>query len=162
MELSSLLEPQKEEDSGHEAPRTRKMKQLKVNILGGRDVGKTTIAAHAFAELTWLGIDVVLQTLCHAYETEPNVSMEVIPAPGPLSPHEAAELCKDALNFLVLRRADYNVPSKGRDMVWLEGADKKLEKTLREGRVRYKSLPGVRASVLYVVKKISDAVGYGK
>ena len=43
-----------------------------------------------------------------------------------------------------------------------ESMDEKLEEILREGRVRYKSLPGVRASVLYVVKRISDQIGYGK
>ncbi|KKL58729.1 hypothetical protein LCGC14_2222410, partial [marine sediment metagenome] len=32
------------------------MKQLTVNILGGRGVGKTTVAMHATAELRWLGI----------------------------------------------------------------------------------------------------------
>ncbi|KKK90578.1 hypothetical protein LCGC14_2721570, partial [marine sediment metagenome] len=32
------------------------MDRLKVNILGGRDVGKTTIAMHAAAELRWLGV----------------------------------------------------------------------------------------------------------
>ncbi len=137
------------------------MKQFKVNILGGQDVGKSAIASHAFAELTWLGIDVVLQTLCHAYETEPEVIIEVISAPGPETPHEAAEIGRDALNFLVLRRADYKFES-GEDAWETTEADEELEEILREGRVRYKSLPGVRASVLYVVKKISDAVGYGK
>ncbi len=143
------------------------MKQLKVNILGGRDVGKSAIASHAFAELTWLGIDVVLQTLCHAYETKPEVIIEVIPAPGPDTPHEAAEIGRDALNFLVLRRKDYYdsvvtmIPNGDMESEYT-AADEKLEEILLEGRVRYKSLPGVRASVLYVVKKISDEVGYGK
>ena len=36
------------------------MKQLRVNILGGRDVGKTTIAMHAAAELRWLGVPTAL------------------------------------------------------------------------------------------------------
>jgi len=138
------------------------MKKLKVNILGGRDVGKSAIASHAFAELTWLDINVVLQTLCHAYETNPKVIIEVIPEPGPATPHEAAEIGRDALNFLVLRRADYDFKESLDYAIELADADEKLEETLREGRVRYKSLPGVRASVLYVVKKISDAVGYGK
>ncbi|KKL80857.1 hypothetical protein LCGC14_2000530, partial [marine sediment metagenome] len=41
-------------------------------------------------------------------------------------------------------------------------ADEKLEQTLRSGQVEYKRLPGVRASVPYIVKRVCEQIGYGK
>ena len=143
------------------------MKQLKVNILGGRDVGKSTIAMHAVAELRWLGIPTALNCGISKFWGEGPAIVDIRvhdKNPNTWTPHALSELCEGKLNFLVLRRKDYVHPIGTHPDVargWYE-ADDKLEETLREGRVRYKSLPGVRASVLYVAKKISDAVGYGK
>ena len=140
------------------------MKQLKVNILGGRDVGKTTIAMHSVAELRWLGIPTALNCgISKFWGEEPAVVSIWVhdKNPNTWTPHALSELCGGALNFLVLRREDY--PWSAESAVdWIVETDMKLEEMMREGRVRYKSLPGVRASVLYVVKRISDAVGYGK
>ena len=130
---------------------------LTVNLFGGEDVGKSTIAAHAFAELTWLGVECVLQALAHAYSRQPTVHIEVIPSPGPDTPHEAAEMCRGALNFLVLRRKDYPFPS-----AQMEEEDAHLEAILQSGQVEYKRLPGVRASVPYIVKRVCEQIGYGK
>ena len=147
------------------------MKPIWVNILGGRDVGKTTIAMHAAAELRWLGIPTSLtadsaKLWC---EDATVADLRVFRRnPATLTPHEAAEMCRGALNFLVLRRKDYydRLPvevAPGLDMeVNNTARDGDLERTLREGHVRYKSLPGVRASVQYVVKKVCERVGYSK
>ena len=140
------------------------MDRLKVNILGGRDVGKTTIAMHAAAELRWLGIPTALNYGSSRMWCE-GVPIVVIDGlwrdPNTLTPHEAAEMCRGTLTFLVLRRKDY---------VWKCGSkpgveiayDERLEETLRSGRVRYKSLPGCRASVQYVVKRVCERVGYDR
>ena len=134
------------------------MKTLKVNIFGGQDVGKTTIAMHTAAELRWLGLRTALNygpncIPCNIAAVEINIFWR---DPNTLTPHEAAKICADTLTFLIRRSKDY-VPSPG-----MEECDERLENTLRSGQVRYKSLPGMRTSVQYLLKKICDRVGYGK
>ncbi len=141
------------------------MKDLRVWIFGGRDVGKTTVAMHAVAELRWMGVPTALSRDLARFwgEDPPVVDMRVFDrSPDTLTPHAAAEMCAGNLNFLVLRRKDYSWPWPGSMPDWVLEQDEELEMTLRAGHVRYKSLPGVRASVPYIVKKVCDAVGYGK
>lgn len=138
------------------------MKNLNVNILGGKDVGKTTVAMHAVAELRWLGISTALvydaTALC-GYEA-PIVGMRIY-YKDLWTPHSLAELCRDTLTFLVRRPKDYEFTSI--ESSWrMTEVDAKLETMMIEGRVRYKSLPGVRASVLYIVKKVCEGVGYDR
>ena len=138
------------------------MKQLTVNILGGRDVGKTTVAMHAVAELRWMGISTALvydaTALC-GYEA-PIVGVRIY-YKDLWSPHSLAELCRGTLTFLVRRPKDYEFMSIERSWTMAE-EDKNLETMMIEGQVRYKSLPGVRASVPYIVKRICEGVGYGR
>ncbi|KKM03710.1 hypothetical protein LCGC14_1771660 [marine sediment metagenome] len=143
------------------------MKHLIVNILGGRDVGKTTIAMHAVAELRWMGISTSLNYgASKLWTDEPSiVTMNVLwRDPSTMSTHELVEMCRDTLTFLVRRSKDYVTPiglhpsiTSGRLAI-----DEQLENRMREGRVRYKSLPSVRASVPYIVKKICEGVGYDR
>ena len=92
----------------------------------------------------------------------PIVSMRIYDVnPHTLAPHAIAEFCAGCMNFLVRRRTDYEFVSQA-GFRELSMADDKLEKTMRDGHVRYKTLPGVRASVLYVIKKVCDAVGYDR
>ena len=141
------------------------MKQLTVNILGGRDVGKTTVAMHAVAELRWMGILTALSRgIAKFWGEEPAiVSMKVYD--GRIwTPHSLAELCQGTLTFLVRRRKDYVYPPGIHpDLArqWND-FDEELENMMRESRVRYKSLPGVRASVPYIIKKICEGVGYDR
>jgi hypothetical protein len=141
------------------------MKPTTVRIFGGRDVGKTTVAMHTAAELRWMGVPTAL-TYGSAKlwgESAPVVDMQIFDRnPQTLTPHEAAEMCEKSLNFLVLRRKDYLWPWLGSTPDWILEQDEKLEMTLRAGHVAYKSLPGVRASVAYVTKKICERVGYDR
>ncbi len=132
---------------------------LRVNILGGRDVGKTTIAMHAAAELRWMGVPTAVNYELSGIWPENAVAVviEVYQQPAHnFTPHSLSEWCDGAMNFLVRRPKDYVAP-----MEWIVD-DEKLEDMMREVQVRYKSLPGCRASVQYVIKKICDAIGYGK
>ncbi len=147
------------------------MKPATVWVFGGRDVGKTTIAMHTAAELRWMGIPTAL-TFGSARlwgEGSPIVHMRIFArSPSMFTAHEAAELCRDSLNFLILRRRyywddplPYMLPPAA-----LRGVrtadDKKLEAILRAGHVGYKSLPGVRASTQYLIKKICERVKYDR
>ncbi len=141
------------------------METLKVNIFGGQDVGKTTIAMHTAAELRWLGLRTALNygpncIPCNIAAVEINIFWR---DPNTLTPYEAAGMCEDTLTFLIRRPKDYVSPS-GHWMPeeTLVAQDECLENTLRSGQVRYKSLPGMRTSVQYLIKKICDRVGYGK
>ena len=140
------------------------MDRLKVNILGGRDVGKTTIAMHAAAELQWLGVPTALNygIACMGGEDTAIVDMRIFYGDhSVLTPHAVAEMCRGTLTFLVLRPKDYMwVPPMHSEIDI--SCDDKLENTLRSGHVRYKSLPGCRASVQYVVRKICERIGHGK
>lgn len=134
-------------------------------IFGGRDVGKTTIAMHTAAELRWMGIPTVL-TYGSAQlwgEVSPIVNMRIFARDLRMfTPHEAAELCRDSLNFLILRRKDYAFAPAGKYREAWIAVDGMLEDTLRAGHVEYKSLPGVRASTQYLIKKICERVGYDR
>ncbi len=143
-------------------------------IFGGRDVGKTTVAMHTAAELRWMGIPTALiYGVSELWgERSPIVDMRIfMRSAGILTAHEAAELCRDSLNFLILRPRYYwgspptdLSPLMGideRKVMWI-GEDKKLEDTLRAGHVEYKSLPGVRASTQYLIKKICERVKYDR
>ena len=141
------------------------MKQLTVNILGGRDVGKTTVAMHAVAELRWLGIPTALNYGLSKFWEEGQEIVNVRVHDGSVwTPHSLAELCNGTLTFLVRRRKDYVYPIVGHpDIKWLwNDFDEKLETMMIEGQVRYKSLPGVRASVPYIIKRICERVGYDR
>ena len=148
------------------------MKFLTVWIFGGRDVGKSTIAMHAVAELRWMGVPTSLSRDTAKFwgDAPATVSMHIFDRhPQTLTPHAAAELCRDKVNFLVLRPKYYwdNPPlflglqPKLVQAEWT-AQDQSFEDTLRAGHVEYKTLPGVRASVQYVVKRVCDAVGYGR
>ncbi len=141
------------------------MKPATVWIFGGWDVGKTTVAMHTAAELRWMGIPTAL-TCGHARlwgEVSPIVNMQIfVGDPHMFMAHEADELCWDSLNFLILRRKDYAFASAGKYREEWIAADMKLEATLRAGDVEYKSLPGVRASTLYLVKKICERVKHDR
>ena len=143
-------------------------------IFGGRDVGKTTVAMHTAAELRWMGIQTALSYGMSHMWGEPSaiVDMRVFNRnPHTFTAHEAAELCRKSLNFLILRPRYYwdsppvyLAPPMGIDKwkVVCTGQDEKLEATLRAGHVEYKSLPGVRASTQYLIKKICERVGYDR
>jgi hypothetical protein len=150
------------------------VKPVTVWIFGGRDVGKTTVAMHTAAELRWMGVPTAV-TYGSAQlwgEVSPIVNMRIFARNlTAFTPHEAAELCRDSLNFLILRPRYYwdNPPLNLANWpkleevkaVWIAGDDY-LEDTLRAGHVEYKSLPGVRASTQYLIKKICERVGYDK
>jgi len=150
------------------------MRPETVRIFGGRDVGKTTIAMHTAAELRWMGIPTSLTYgPTKLWGGGPLiVDMKVFGRdPCVFTPHEAAELCRDSLNFLILRPKYYwdnppIYPPSYASLGDLEAAwtadDKKLEATLRAGHVEYKSLPGVRASTQYLIKKICERVKYDR
>ena len=136
-----------------------------VNVFGGRDVGKSTIAMHAAAELRWSGVATALTFVGGGpqawTEDVPDVAMRVFWCnPQTLTPHGAAELCRGALNFLVARRKDYAWGPLRKDVE--ERRDAALAETLRAGHVDYKEIPGVRASVPYVVLKAREREGFGK
>ncbi len=150
------------------------MEPATVWIFGGRDVGKTTVTMHTAAELRWMGIPTALTCGMSKLwgEPAPIVHMKIFERnPFWFTPHKAAELCRDSLNFLILRPKYYwdNPPiylppqeSLG-DLkdVW-NTSDAQLETTLRAGHVEYKSLPGVRASTQYLIKKICERVKYDR
>ena len=150
------------------------MKQLKVNILGGRDVGKTTIAMHAVAELRWMGVPTALSRGMAKFwgESSPIVNMHIFDHhPQTLTPHDVAEMCAGNMNFLVVRPKYYwdnpplySVPQASFESLRAEwtAEDELFESTLRAGHVEYKTLPGVRASVAYVVDKVTQRVGVRK
>ena len=150
------------------------MRSATVWIFGGRDVGKTTIAMHTAAELRWMGIPTALT---HGFaklwgESSPIVHMKIFARhPFALTPHKAAELCQESLNFLILRPRYYwdnpplySVPQASFEFLRAEwvAEDELFEKTLRAGHVEYKSLPGVRASTQYLIKKICERGGYDR
>ncbi|KKK63747.1 hypothetical protein LCGC14_2991180 [marine sediment metagenome] len=150
------------------------MKDLRVWIFGGRDVGKTTIAMHAVAELRWMGVPTAL-TCGFARlwgEGQHVVDLHVFNRdPVTLTPHAAAEMCVGNMNFLVIRPKYYwdnpplcSVPQASFESLRAEwmAEDELFEKTLRAGHVEYKTLPGMRASVAYVVDKIAQRVGVRK
>jgi len=152
------------------------MKPATVRIFGGRDVGKTTIAMHTAAELRWMGIPTALTYGFAKLQGEavPIVDMRIFERnPHTLTPHEAAELCEGSLNFLILRPKYYwdqpppymlplaAIKRKDLETEWTI-IDEKLESTLRAGHVIYKSLPGMRASTQYLIKKICERVGYDR
>jgi len=58
----------------------------------------------------------------------------------------------------------YSVPQASFESLRAEwvAEDELFEKTLRAGHVEYKSLPGVRASTQYLIKKICERVGYDR
>ena len=147
------------------------MKPATVRIFGGRDVGKTTIAMHTAAELRWMGIPTSLTYNTNTLWTEASCIVDMRIHEFLWTPNDAAELCEGSLNFLILRPRyywdkppDYAPPHSPYDHLEAQwtAADEKLETTLRAGHVEYKSLPGVRASTQYLIKKICDRVGYDK
>ena len=147
------------------------MENLTVWIFGGRDVGKTTVAMHTAAELRWMGIPTAFTCgMTRLWgDAPPVVDMRIFRRnPHAFTAHEAAELCRESLNFLILRPRYYwdNPPAylmrvEECEVMWT-GEDKKLENTLRAGHVEYKSLPGVRASTQYLIKKICERVKYDR
>ena len=143
-------------------------------IFGGWDVGKTTIAMHTAAELRWMGIPTALTYGSAKLWGEPLsiVGMRIFTGFLPMfTPHKAAELCRDSLNFLILRPKYYwdkppvyaapCTPNSDLETQWAL-ADENLEAVLRAGHVEYKSLPGVRASTQYLIKKICERVKYDR
>lgn len=150
------------------------MKDLRVWIFGGRNVGKTTIAMHAVAELRWMGVSVALSRDTAKFwgEGPSIVDMRIFDrSPQTLTPHAVAEMCAGNMNFLVIRPKYYwdnpplyLVPQASFESLRAEwmAEDELFEKTLRTGHVAYKTLPGVRASVAYVVDKIARRVGVRK
>ena len=150
------------------------MKYLRVWIFGGRDVGKTTIAMHAVAELRWMGVPTALHyglaKLWSARRCVVDLHVFHQDATA-LTPHDVAELCDGNMNFLVIRPKYYwDNPSlcsmsqasfESLRAEWMAD-DELFERTLRAGHVAYKTLPGVRASVAYVVDKIAQRVGVRK
>ncbi len=150
------------------------MKDLRVWIFGGRDVGKMTIAIHAVAELRWMGVPTVLVYGLAELSTEVRhvVDLHIFGRyPDTLTPHSVAEMCAGNMNFLVVRPKYYwdnppllSVPQASFESLRAEwtAEDELFEKTLRAGHVEYKTLPGVRASVAYVVDKIAQRVGARK
>ncbi len=142
----------------------KELKRISVNILGGRDVGKSTVAMHVAAELRWLGIPTALQSGINKFWGNPPAVVHLWVhdvAPIMFTPHSLAELCRDTMTFLVRRRLDYKFESAGFSIKWT-AADVRLEDMMRMGRVEYKSLPGVRASVPYIIDRICKEIGYGK
>ncbi len=143
-------------------------------IFGGRDVGKTTVAMHTAAELRWMGIPTALTYgLAKMWgEGVYTVDMRVFSqSPDMFTAHAAAELCRDSLNFLILRPRYYwdhpplslaHWPKLEEVEAMWTADDEKLEATLRTGHVEYKSLPGVRASTQYLIKKICERVKYDR
>jgi len=150
------------------------MKDLRVWIFGGRDVGKTTIAMHAVAELRWMGVPTALtHGMARLWgERSHVVDLQIFDRDlVTLTPHDAAEMCASNMNFLVIRPKYYwdNPPlffgpqPQVDDLKerWTQ-QDELFEKTLRAGHVIYKTLPGVRASVAYIVDKVAREVGARK
>ena len=146
------------------------MKDLRVWIFGGRDVGKTTIAMHAVAELRWMGVPTDLtygfSRLLAASRCVVDLHVFHQDATA-LTPHDVAELCAGNMSFLVLRPKYYwdspplySVPQASFESLRAEwtAEDELFEKTLRAGHVEYKTLPGVRASVAYVVDRIAQRI----
>ena len=150
------------------------MVSVTVWIFGGRDVGKTTIAMHTAAELRWMGVPTNLNRGISKFWCEglPIVNIRICDRnPYTLTPHAVAEMCAGNMNFLVLRPKYYwdnpplfSVPQASFESLRAEwtAEDELLEKTLRAGHVEYKSLPGVRASTQYLLKKICERVGYDR
>ena len=123
------------------------MKHLIVSILGGRDVGKTTVSMHAVAELRWMGIPTALSRgQANFWGEEPAIVNMRIYNGMLWTPHSLAELCNGTLTFLVRRINDYVYPPDVHPDIARQWSkfDGELEDMMREGRVRYKSLPGVR------------------
>ncbi len=134
-----------------------------VNILGGRDVGKSTVAMHTLAELRWLGIPTALHSGINKFWGNPPAAVGLWVhdvAPVIFTPYSLAELCRGTMTFLVRRRKDYEFGDMPPEV--LAAQDAHLEDMMRKGHVRYKSLAGVRASVPYIGDRICKEIGYGK
>ena len=142
----------------------KELKRISVNILGGRDVGKSAVAMHVAAELRWLGIPTALTcggvALFGYGALVVDIRIHDVPV-GIWTPHALAEMCRDTMTFLVRRSKDYAFGSI-KDSWETIIDDEKLEGMVREGRVQYKSLPGVRGSVPYIIDRICKEIGYGK
>ncbi len=141
----------------------KELKLLAVHILGGRDVGKSTVAMHVAAELRWLGIPTALQSGINKFWGNPSAVVHLWVhdvTPVIFTPHSLAELCMDTMTFLVRRPKDYEFGEMSPEV--LDSQDEFLEDMMRMGRVEYKSLPGVRASVPYIISRICKEIGYGK
>lgn len=143
---------------------------LVVNMLGSQDCGKSTIAAHVYAELKWAGVNCGLifgQTFFFEEQyrrlkrLERGVDVVVtdfslliqlysdLNAPLLSIPVLEAYRQFDNMNFLV-RRAGAGEEGGARQL------DSLIEDALQENGLRYKSLPGVRASVPYIVLKVKE------
>ena len=101
------------------------MKSATVWIFGGRDVGKTTVAMHTVAELRWMGIPTALPCGFTELwgEVSPIVNMRIFTQSlDTFTPHKVATMCRDSLNFLILRPKYYwdNPPTpRYRPRAWL-------------------------------------------
>ena len=129
---------------------------LKVNLFGGSHVEKSTLVAHAMAELRWEGVR------CGVYgftlDYDPEAVFVVVPPFTAIDEARVRGMAEGALNFLVLRRRDYPFSGARTREAW-EALDAGIEEALRRCEVRYKRLPGVRASVPYIMLKVRERLG---
>ena len=175
---------------------------LVVNLLGGPGCGKSTLAAHVFAELKWDDINCELVTEAAkdaAWEghlrlfeygqllffgeqyrrlrrldgqvdvvvTDSPLILELVYAnndsiPSFLKTILEAHNSFDNLNFLVRRVKEYIKVGRNNEDSEARQLDSLIEDMLQENRMRYKSLPGVRASVPYIVLKVKERLGTGR
>ena len=169
-----------------------------INLLAGPGAGKSTIAAHVYAELKWEGVNCELVTEFakdaaweehfRLYEhqvllfgeqyrrlkrLEGQVDVAVTDAPlllqliymqDGLPPSFAPMVLEahrqfDNMNFLVRRVKEYRKVGRHNEEEEARQLDAHIEEVLQENTLRYKSLPGVRASVPYIVQKILQKLG---
>ncbi len=174
---------------------------LVLNLMGGPGAGKSTLAAHVFAELKWEGVNCELVTeaakdwawedgrgifeygqtyfLGEQYRRlkrlEGQVDVVVTDAPILMSvlyrPEDIPMISDLALslhrkftnmNFLVRRVKEYSKVGRLQEESEARSLDSALEGILQKHTIRYKSLPGVRASVPYIVQKLRERIGFGK
>lgn len=172
---------------------------LVLNLIGGPGAGKSTLAAHVFAEMKWEGVNCELVTeaakdwaweghgrmldygqvhlLGEQYRRlkrlEGQVDLAVTDSPLLLSYVYAGDpLVKrlalgmhrefDSANFLVRRVKEYRKEGRFQEEPRARELDGLIEDALQGNKIRYKSLPGVRASVLYIVGKAKERMGVGR
>jgi len=172
---------------------------LVVNLLAGPGAGKSTLAAHVYAELKWEGVNCELVTEFAkdaAWEEhfrlfehqvllfgeqyrrlkrlEGQVDVAVTDSPLLLQliymqdglPLSFAPMVLEAhhqfdnMNFLVRRVKEYVKVGRHNEEGEARQLDEHIEEVLQENTLRYKSLPGVRASIPYIVKKVLDRIGH--
>lgn len=171
---------------------------LVVNFLGGPGAGKSTLAAHVFAELKWDNINCELVTefakeaawenhlalyehQMYLFGTqyrwlkrlEGQVDVAVTDAPlllqmiyaGESPPKSFKKVVLEAhnqfdnINFLVRRSKPYVKVGRHNDEDQARQLDSLMEDVLQEHRLRYKSFPGMRASVPYAIMRIKERLG---